>query len=124
MKRLLPLITLSLYLVLSTVSRADETDLININNCADDLNNLQLLSTDAAEQSLSAIRVFDKMEYCQHHVDEQEHSMQACDTLKSDYQMEIIELRDDLRTLENRLRTLQRSCGFDFVLSNRGKSLR
>lgn len=124
MKQLQSIFILSICLVLSGVSGAAETGMINIETCTDDLENLQLLTSDASEQAIKTNRTFSEKEECKNHIDEHEHGQEACDNLETDYQSDVFELRDDLRELENRLRAIQRSCGFDFILSNRGRLLK
>ena len=124
MKQLQSIFILSICFFFSGISGAAETGMINIETCADDLGNLQLLTSDASEQAIKTNRTFSEKEECKNHIDDHDHGEERCDNLEADYQSDIFELRDDLRELESRLRTIQRSCGFDFILSNRGRSLR
>jgi len=89
----------------------------DIESCAADLNDLQLVVRDAANQADSSTAKHEHTEHCGEESTHKDLGVGDCDDIGQGYQDDLTDLDLELKNLENQLKKVQRSCGYDFVLT-------
>lgn len=94
----------------------------NLDICAADLQDLQLVVRDATNLASLANEKHDHSEHCSEESSHKDIGVGDCDDIAQAYQDGLIDLDTELKNIENQLKLVQRSCGYDFVLSNNGST--
>lgn len=86
----------------------------DIENCAQDLEQLQLAVRDATDQATEARANHEEREHCKHELDHTNLQGEDCDEIKIKYQNQVNDLESELQNVGRQLAIVENSCGYNF----------